>query len=51
MQFKYFKGLQKDKTLEVYYHVIGQQGSMLVVDVDSDKKVSRVVVRPLVFRV
>ena len=43
MQFKYFEGLQKDNTLEVYYHLIGQQGSMLIVNVDSDEKLSRVV--------
>jgi hypothetical protein len=27
----------------VYYHLIGQQGSMLVVNVDSDETLSRVV--------
>ncbi len=43
LQFKYFEKLEKDKTLEVYYHLIGQQGSMLVVNVDSDEQLSRVI--------
>ncbi len=43
LQFKYFAKLEKEKTLEVYYHLIGQQGSMLIVNVDSDEKLSRVI--------
>jgi hypothetical protein len=43
LQFKYFDQLEKQKTLEVTYHLIGQQGSMLIVNVDSDDKLSRVV--------
>jgi hypothetical protein len=43
LQFKYFEKLEKDKTLEVDYHLIGQQGSMLIVNVDSDEALSRVV--------
>jgi hypothetical protein len=43
LQFKYFEKLEKDKTLEVDYHLIGQQGSMLIVNVDSDETLSRVV--------
>lgn len=43
LQFKYFDQLQKQKTLEVAYHLIGQQGSMLVLNVDSDETLSRVV--------
>jgi hypothetical protein len=42
LQFKYFEKLEKEKTLEVYYHLIGQQGSMLIVNVDSDETLSRV---------
>jgi len=41
LQFKYFDQLEKQKTLEVSYHLIGQQGSMLVVNVDSDEVLSR----------
>ena len=43
LQFKYFDQLEKQKTLEVTYHLIGQQGSMLVVNVDSDETLSRVI--------
>jgi len=41
LQFKYFDQLEKQKTLEVTYHLIGQQGSMLVVNVNSDETLSR----------
>src|SRR3972149_1712363 len=43
LQFKYFDQLEKQTTLEVCYHLIGQQGSMLVVNVDSDETLSRVI--------
>jgi hypothetical protein len=43
LQFKYFEGLEKEKTLEVYYHLIGQQGSMLIINADNDEKLSRVI--------
>jgi muconolactone delta-isomerase len=43
LQFKYFDELEKQKILEVTYHLIGQQGSMLVVNVDSDEALSRVI--------
>ena len=43
LQFKYFNQLERQKTLEVAYHLIGQQGSVLVVNVDSDEALSRVV--------
>jgi muconolactone delta-isomerase len=43
LQFKYFEKLEKEKILEVYYHLIGQQGSMLVVNVDSDEALSKVI--------
>jgi muconolactone delta-isomerase len=43
LQFKYFDQLEKQKILEVTYHLIGQQGSMLVVNVDSDEALSRVI--------
>ena len=43
LQFKYFDTLEKEKTLEVYYHLIGQQGSMLIVNVDSDEKLSKII--------
>jgi muconolactone delta-isomerase len=43
LQFKYFDQLEKQKTIEVTYHLIGQQGSMLIVNVDSDDTLSRIV--------
>jgi muconolactone delta-isomerase len=43
LQFKYFDQLEKQKTLEATYHLIGQQGSMLIVNVDSDDTLSRVI--------
>ena len=43
LQFKYFDQLEKQKTLEASYHLIGQQGSMLVVNVESDEVFSRVI--------
>jgi len=43
LQFKYFDKLEKDKTLDVCYHLVGHQGSMLIVDADSDEKLSRVI--------
>jgi muconolactone delta-isomerase len=41
LQFKYFEKLEKERALEVYYHLVGQQGSMLVVNVDSDEALSK----------
>lgn len=43
LQFKYFEKLEQEKTLEVYYHLIGQQGSMLIVNVESGEQLSRIV--------
>ena len=43
LQFKYFDQLEKQKMLEATYHLIGQQGSMLIVNVDSDETLSKVI--------
>jgi hypothetical protein len=43
LQFKYFEKMEKEKTLEIYYHLIGQQGSMLLVNADSDEKLSLII--------
>ena len=43
LQFTYFERLEKEKILEVNYHLVGQQGSMLVVNVGSDEELSRVI--------
>ena len=43
LQFKYFDELEKQKRLEVTYHLIGQQGSMLVVNADSEETLSSII--------
>jgi hypothetical protein len=43
LQFKYFEKLEKEKTVEVDYHLTGQQGSMLIVNVDSDEALSKII--------
>jgi len=43
LQFKYFENLEKEKVLEIYYHLIGQQGSMLIVNVNSDEDLSKII--------
>ncbi len=43
LQFKYFDQLEKQKMLEATYHLIGQQGSILIVNVDSDETLSKVI--------
>ena len=43
LQFKYFEKLEKEKTIEVDYHLIGHQSSMLIVNVDSDEALSKVI--------
>jgi hypothetical protein len=43
LQFKYFEKLEKEKTIEVDYHLIGQQGTMLIVNVNSDEQLSKVI--------
>jgi len=43
LQFRYFDKLEKDGTIEVDYHLIGQQGAMMIVSVDSDEKLSNVI--------
>jgi hypothetical protein len=43
LQFRYFDNLEKTKTIEATYHLIGQQGSMLIVNVESDEQLSKIV--------
>jgi len=43
LQFQYFNKLEKEKTLEACYHLVGQQGTMLIVIVDSDDMLSKVI--------
>jgi uncharacterized protein YciI len=41
--FKYLDNLEKEKKIEVSYHMIGHQGNMLIVDVDSDEELSKII--------
>jgi hypothetical protein len=43
LQLQYFDELENEKTIEANYHLIGHQGSMLIVSVDSDEKLSKVI--------
>jgi muconolactone delta-isomerase len=43
LQFKYFEKLEREKIIETDYHLIGHQGSMLIVRVDSDEILSKVI--------
>ncbi len=43
LQFKYFESLEKAQILETCYHLIGQQGSMLIVNADSDETLSKII--------
>lgn len=41
--FKYLDDLQKQGKIEVSYHLIGEQGDVLIVNADSDEELSRIV--------
>ena len=43
LQFKYNEKLEKEKVIEADYHLIGHQGSMLIVNVDSDETLSKII--------
>lgn len=50
-QFKYFDGLEKEKKIETSYHLIGQQGNILIVDVETDEELTKIVSEdPLFFQ-
>jgi len=42
-QFKYFDELESKGKIETYYHLIGQQGHMIIADVSSDEELSRLI--------
>jgi len=42
-QFKYLNDLEKGGKIEVSYHLVGQQGNLLIVDVSSDEELSRII--------
>jgi uncharacterized protein YciI len=41
--FKYLDDLQKQGKIEVSYHLIGEQGDVLIVNADSDEELSEIV--------
>jgi hypothetical protein len=43
LQFKYFEKLEAEKTIETDYHLIGQQGSMLIVNAENDAALSKII--------
>lgn len=49
-QMRYYEELQASGKVEAYYHMIGQQGHMLICDVGSDEELSSIIGRdPLFF--
>jgi hypothetical protein len=42
-QFKYLSKLESQKKVEQYYHMIGQQGHMLICNAESDEELSRII--------
>jgi len=42
-QFKYLDELEATGKIEAYYHLIGQQGQMVIADVSSDEELSRLI--------
>jgi len=50
-QFKYLDELESQGKIEKYYHLIGQQGHMIIVKADSDEELSRIISEdPLFFQ-
>jgi uncharacterized protein YciI len=41
--FKYLDDLERKKTIEVSYHLIGHQGDVLIVNADSDEQLATIV--------
>jgi len=42
-QFKYLDHLENNRKIEFSYHLIGQQGNVLIVDVDSEEELSKII--------
>jgi muconolactone delta-isomerase len=42
-QFKYLDELESAGKIETYYHLIGKQGRMVIIDVSSDEELSRLI--------
>ena len=42
-QFKYLSKLESQGKVEQYYHLVGQQGHMIICSVNSDEELSRII--------
>jgi hypothetical protein len=42
-QFKYLSKMEEVGKIDLYYHLIGQQGHMLICNADSDEELSRII--------
>ena len=42
-QFKYLSRLESEGKIDVYYHLVGRQGHMVICNADSDEELSRIV--------
>jgi len=42
-QFKHLEKFESQGKIEQYYHLIGQQGHMIICNVDSDEELSRII--------
>jgi len=43
-QMKYIQELRKEHKIELYYHLIGQEGHMIVCDVGSEEELSAILI-------
>jgi muconolactone delta-isomerase len=42
-QFKYLSKMEAQGKIDLYYHLIGQQGRMLICNADSDEELSKMI--------
>jgi muconolactone delta-isomerase len=42
-QFKYLSKLESEGRIDLYYHLVGRQGHMVVCNADSDEELSRII--------
>ncbi len=42
-QFKYLAKMEAEGKIDLHYHLIGQQGHMLICNADSDEELSRII--------
>lgn len=42
-QFKYLSELESEGKIDLYYHLVGRQGHMVICTADSDEELSRII--------